>query len=88
MTLWILSQDKDILTPINKPILVNGSGIVCDALFLGMYKSRERAMEVLKEIKDMMSIKFEFNDRYDVVDLQLKGLMVSNMVKVFEMPTE
>ena len=88
MTLWILSQNKDILTPINKPILVNGSGIVCDGLFLGMYKSKERAMEVLKEIKDMMSIKCEFNGKTEIIDVQIKALMLGNMVKVLEMPKD
>ena len=88
MTLWILSQNKDILTPINKPILVNGNGIVYDGLFLGMYKSRERAMEVLKEIKESIIIKSEFNRKTEIIDVQIKALMLGNMVKVFEMPTE
>lgn len=88
MNLWILSQDKEILTPINKMITISDNGIFYDGIILGMYKSNKRAMEVLDEIKNIMVIKCEFNDRHDVVDLQLKGLIVANMVKIFEMPTE
>ena len=88
MNLWILSQDKDILTPINKMITISGNGIFYDGIILGMYKSNKRAMEVLKEIKDMMSIKCEFNGKTEIIDVQIKALMLGNMVKVLEMPEE
>ena len=100
MTLWILSQDEENFVKVNKSICLHYADktmIIADYCdygngeyyeLLGKYKSKERAKEVLEEIKDMMSIKCEFNGRNEVIDLQLKALMVGNMVKVFEMPKD
>lgn len=88
MNLWILSQDKDILTPINKMITINNGGIYYDGKILGVYKSKERAMEVLEEIKEGIIIKSEFNGKTEIIDVQIKALMLGNMSKVVEMPKE
>ena len=50
MELWIRSQDKKLLIPINKMISVTCDGLFYDGIILGIYKTEERALEVLDEI--------------------------------------
>lgn len=100
MNLWILSQNEENMVKVNKNIglhYADKTMIIADYCdygngeyyeLLGKYKSKERAMEVLKEIKDMMSIKCEFNGKTEIIDVQIKALMLGNMVKVYEMPKE
>ena len=69
MDLWIRSQDKNILQKVNKLYVTtyaeeNGYGIYdiqevddCD-IPLGFYKTRERALEILDEIQNILKPKY------------------------------
>ena len=64
MELWIRSQDKEILIKVDRIGIEefdNGYGIVTyerigtkNEFGLGLYKTKERALEVLDEIQDLM----------------------------------
>ena len=64
MELWIRSQDKEKFLPIDKPIVYDFSEFgnhriiykesASYVMNLGLYKSKERALEVLDEIQDLM----------------------------------
>ena len=60
MNLWIRSQDKECLTNISNIQYVyknnmHGLGTYYDNLkILGTYKTKERALEVLDEIEDLL----------------------------------
>lgn len=100
MNLWIISQNEENIVKVNKNIglhYADKTMIIADYCdygngeyyeLLGKYKSRERALEVLEEIKDMMSIKCEFNGKTEIIDVQIKALMLGNMSKVVEMPKD
>ena len=74
MELWIRSQDKNILEKVNKLYVAtceeeNGFGIYdiryddlddCDVP-LGFYKTKERALEVLDEIQNILKPKFKLD---------------------------
>ena len=58
MELWIRSQDKETLMKVNR-IDVQEQNIICydndyhcNETYMGEYKSKERALEVLDEIQD------------------------------------
>ena len=56
MELWIRSQDKERLTTCNdiRVGYENGRWILEDCDCLGIYKSKERALEVLDEIQNIL----------------------------------
>lgn len=72
MELWIRSQDKKALIPINKMITSTCEGLFYDGIILGTYRSKERAIEVLDEIQKI----FYNNQKF-----------INNVV-VYEMPEE
>lgn len=84
MNLWIRSQDKKILTPINKMITTSCNGIFYDGLILGMYKNEKRALEVLDKIEKILLFEIKSNN-YKEMDLILKAYMLP---KIYEMPEE
>lgn len=94
MVLWIRSQDRTILLPINNKLYIPNSktgedfGIFYEETMLGHYKKRERALKVLDEIQGMMSNDFRINDSYEYNDLYLKTRILNTMVKVYELPEE
>lgn len=51
MELWIRSQDKQWLIPVNDIISVFQKNVFCKGIILGEYKSEERALEILNEIQ-------------------------------------
>lgn len=60
MELWVRSQDKERLCKVNNLFIKNFS-ICCscndennDYDYLGVYSTKERALEVLDEIQDLM----------------------------------
>ena len=60
MELWIRNQDKDVLQKITS-LFVNDDGYIfsydyinSNEVFLGKYKSKERALEVLDEIQNIL----------------------------------
>ena len=63
MTLWIRSQDREKLVKCND-IVVNGSSIIgyfdkdTEYEDLGTYETKERALEVLDEIQNIIKPKF------------------------------
>lgn len=60
MNLWVRSQDKNKLVPINDELYIPNSrtgedfGIFYKDKMLGYYKTKERAIEVLDEIQDLL----------------------------------
>lgn len=63
MDLWIRSKDKQTLIKIDR-VDVDGNSIIvwqnnynCDEIYLGSYKTKERALEVLDEIQDLIKPK-------------------------------
>lgn len=68
MELWVRSQDKQALIPINKMITNTCEGLFYDGTILGTYKTKERALEVLDEIQEILKprtiIKFENRPHY------------------------
>lgn len=62
MNLWVRSQDKNKLVPINDELYIPNSrtgedfGIFYKDKMLGYYKTKERAIEVLDEIQDKINL--------------------------------
>lgn len=60
MNLWVRSQDKNKLVPINDELYIPNSrtgedfGIFYKDKMLGYYKTKERAIKVLDEIQNFM----------------------------------
>ena len=59
MNLWVRSQDKECLIPIKNPICVYDNKIVYKEsasyiITIGTYKTKEKALEVLDEIQDLL----------------------------------
>lgn len=84
MNLWVRSQDKNKLVPINDELYIPNSrtgedfGIFYKDKMLGYYKTKERALEVLDEIQNMLYIGLHTNNN------QLAGTTSI----VYEMPKE
>lgn len=99
MELLIRSQDKTILTKINEDLYLYGNFdktfiIKTDKWQLGTYKTKERALEVLDEISNILKLKNMYE--YDR-ELVLKGWQnckkeqvetVREQMSVYEMPKE
>lgn len=82
MDLWIRSQDKKALIPINKMLTISCSSIFYDGLILGVYKKEQRALEVLNEIQkkiNLINLGHDFGS--PMVDLE-------NPTYIYEMPKE
>ena len=58
MVLWVRSQDKKALIPINKMITNTCEVLFYDGIILGTYETKERALEVLDEIQDYINNKY------------------------------
>ena len=65
MELWIRTQDRELLLPAKLEMQATGSGRIgylmyglkdysANAVMLGTYKSKERALEVLDEIQNLL----------------------------------
>ncbi len=101
MDLWIRSQDKKELIPIEHKIYIEQDGEGNSSIFhsqnlqneyyrdlLGVYKTEKHALEVLDEIQKCLEINININKPYQESDLYIKGLILGNMVKVYNMPKE
>ena len=95
MELWVRSQDKRRLVKVNSiNILDNGltfHGYINDKdhFWLGTYKTKERALEILDDIQKFISIDVNENGiNYENADLILKGKIVENLSKIYTMPKE
>ena len=64
MNLWVRSQDKNKLVPINDELYIPNSrtgedfGIFYKDKMLGYYKTQERALKVLDEIQNILNPKY------------------------------
>ena len=89
MDLWIRSQDKNCLIPINDIISVFQKSVFHKGIILGQYKSEERALEVLDEIENFIYTEVNIvNSLYEQADIEVKSKILCNMAKIFEMPEE
>lgn len=84
MELWIRSQDKTFLRKVNTIGIVEGRDFwsIDENLTVsfGKYKTKERAIEVLDEIQDLLK-KDKFKDERFCCDKLTKAM-------VYEMPAE
>lgn len=93
MDLWIRTQNREKL--INVAYIdvsqLNEIGeyrLGGDGMFIGKYKSKERALEVLDEIQEILANNFRINSCYEEADLLIKAKILANMCRVYEMPKE
>lgn len=95
--MWIRTQDKLCLTRVDAlPIINHDEGkrlwsIIGIGKFqykLGSYKSEERAIEVLDEIQERISPKFNYKGNNEEVDVFIKTQMLNSMIAVYQMPNE
>lgn len=62
MNLWVRSQYKEMLFKVNNNLIIrhndnveNGMYFIeCDSCKIAMYKTKERAIEILDEIQDLL----------------------------------
>lgn len=98
MQLWVRSQDKNLLIPINKPISQFCEGLFYDGTILGTYKTKERALEVLNEIQNILKSKTMIIDSGNPIECSNGGFVYLNQktkleyqqvgTYVYEMPQE
>ena len=62
MELWIRSQDKNLLIPINDIISVFQESVFYKGIILGQYKSKERALEIIDHIQYLIEQTGELTD--------------------------
>ena len=79
-------QDNKQIIANYTPELYENSGEYYE--LLGIYKTKERALEVLDEIQKMLLIDLNITGTYQENDLSIKSNILGNMVKVFIMPEE
>mgnify|MGYP001107968543 CR=1 FL=1 len=87
MELWIRSQDKETLMKVNR-IDVQEQNIICydndyhcNETYMGEYKSKERALEVLDEIQDELI-------STSTVPIFNNEKITCGCARVYEMPKE
>lgn len=96
--MWVRTQDKMQLVKISEiHIKVDKDGFVGIWVddkkenlkyFLGTYKSKERALEVLDEIQNRISPDFNFNGNDKEADLFVKTQILNSMIIIYQMPKE
>lgn len=56
---------------------------------LGSYKTKERALEILDEIQNKLTLDCNINGNYQEMDLQIKARLVESQYEaIYEMPKE
>lgn len=96
MELWIRSQDKTALIKTedirlyymkaNAPENATEIWLKDRNVPVGIYKSKERALEVLDEIQKHITINATITGNYEEQDTTIKSLMLGYQIKIFEMP--
>lgn len=81
MNLWIRSQDKSYLMPIEDIISEFGGSLFYKGIILGDYKTKERALEVLDEIQKLIEPNY-------IRTFEYKGYEEQPTTIVYEMPDE
>lgn len=96
MNLWVRSQDKENLIPIKNPICVYDNKIVYKEsasyiMTLAEYKTKERALEVLDEIQDLLQLKIEYKpivqEEYNVLYPYKNFIKVDDNMEIKEFST-
>ena len=97
MELWIRSQDKRILQKVDN-IFLNANyenrriytiDINDIETELGEYKTKERALEVLDEIQECLSLKLKSSGSYQDMDILIKMEMIKGLYGyIYIMPKE
>ena len=96
MKLWIRRQDKESLelTTYLQIIYLDELGqenkwVIEGGSYLGYYKTKERALEVLDEIQNLMAPKIRFSSIISTKKLEkYKSEFIPNPIIVYEMPEE
>lgn len=99
MELWIRSQDKKHLLKVDNIKWFGGELYTNDIVFLetikdgvryllGIYSNGKRALEVLDDIQRFLQINLSLDLDYETADIVLKSTMLSNMVRIYNMPKE
>lgn len=91
MNLWILSQDGKhfFQNPKLSVEVVNDCGYIVDnstQTILGEYESEERAIEVIRDIKEFVIARVDFESDYEECDLMVKAKIWERMARVYEIP--
>ena len=97
--MWIRSQDKGYLVknPIIDIDIRKNEVYILDRTYaknsfvgriLGVYKSKERAVEVLDEIQSRICPKFNYEGNSEEVDIFIKTQMLNSMIAGYQMPEE
>ena len=95
--MWIRIQDKEALVYANNFYIMKTRGeekyeisyFDGDSFVkLGFYKSKERAVEVLDEIQERISPKFNYEGNKEEVDIFIKTQMLNSMIAGYQMPEE
>lgn len=104
MDLWIRSQDKEVLGQFKNlcveenmsgDIIILGSDghihindKVTSAFELGIYETKERALEVLDEIQSRICPDVTVKGNNEELDILIKAQMLNYMITVYQMPEE
>ena len=94
--MWIRTQDKETLVKADKLYIdknnnkytINFDSCTDRWYILGTYKSKERAIEVLDEIQERISPKFNYEGNNEEVDVFIKTQMLNSMIAVYQMHKE
>ena len=102
MELWIRSQDRENLVKVDRLTIDDTNSIFCDYndFYLGTYETKERALEVLDDIQNILKpktiIKFDSKRKY-LEDGTLNDVLIPReeidyieqlSTYVYEMPNE
>jgi hypothetical protein len=96
MNLWVRSQDKENLIPIKNPICVYDNKIIYKesasyVITIGEFETKERALEVLDEIQDLLQLKIEYKpivqEEYNVLYPYKNFIKVDDNMEIKEFST-
>lgn len=93
MDLWVRSQDRKELIKINHLVLMGEEirGVIDNGhyIMLGIYKTKERALEVLDEIEKFVGNEITIpSGSYHEMDLRIKSYLCTCLNKFYVMPKE
>lgn len=97
MELWIRSQDRQkLVKPLELELDNDKTGLYCNYysscdVFVGKYKTKERALEVLDEIQNAILCSAATPEEVDGLKIKFRSWYGTNLktgVAVYEMPKE
>lgn len=92
MELWIRSQDKTDFIKARSIAITkenyNETGFYVNGCLFGMYKTKERALSIINEIEQMMTLNEVISGDYKEQDLKLKSLYLQQSNLIFNLPEE